>query len=349
MKPRILYLMKILYERTDETRGLSLPEIQAHLEGYGVSSERKSLYRDIAALDEFGFTIGKIPRRPVQYYYSNRLFTTPELLLLIDAVQSSRSITQANSEELISKLKSLISAQQAQDIRSQLHVTGRVKVQNESVFDTLDKIQRAIAQKLDISFHYMRMDSHMQMLPTKSNGDKLRVKTPLFLTYTDEHYYLGVYDEDSHDHLKIYRVDRMDHVLLLDRSPASHKLDPDFDIAEYERRTPGMFDDEPVRITLHVKESLVGSIVDIFGKDDTTSFPIDEDRIWKEDTDRADSDRWAQMSVKAAPSPVLFGKIAQFGGDVRIIGPKKVRRAYETHIASIVRAQQRSDPEPSSI
>lgn len=140
--------MKILYEETDECHGLSLPEIQTRLAGFGITSERKALYRDIAALNEFGFTVGKIAKRPVQYYLSDRLFERSELMLLIDAVQSSRSITQANSEALISKLRSLVSNDQAKDLCSQIHVSGRVKVQNDSVFDALDKQKEGFTSRL---------------------------------------------------------------------------------------------------------------------------------------------------------------------------------------------------------
>lgn len=334
-KPRLLYLMKILYEETDERHGLSLPEIQTRLAGSGITSERKALYRDIAALNEFGFTVGKIAKRPVQYYLSDRLFERSELMLLIDAVQSSRSITQSNSEALISKLRSLVSNDQAKDLCSQIHVSGRVKVQNDSVFDALDKIQHAIADKRDISFRYVRLNSKMDSVPTLSEGEELRIKTPLFLIYTDERYYLGVYDDNSYDNVKIYRVDRMEGVLVLEKSPCAHRLPADFDIASYERRTPGMFDEQPVRVTLLVKEKLVSSIVDLFGKDDTTSSPYEPESASSFSED-IPNDQWAKMSVKVAPSPVFFGKIAQFAGDVRIMAPKRVVERYRTHIESIL-------------
>lgn len=335
-KPRILYLMKILYEQTDENRGLSLPEIQAHLEECGISSERKALYRDIDALNEFGFTIGKIAKRPVQYYFSDRLFERSELMLLIDAVQSSRSITQSNSEELIDKLRSLVSRDQAKTLRSQIHVSGRVKMQNDSIFDALDKIQLAIADRRDISFKYVRLNSKLEEVPTSSNGEEIRIKTPLFLTYADERYYLGVYDEDSYDHVKTYRVDRMANVLVLDDSPVKHKLPTDFDITGYERRTPGMFDEEPARVTLLVKEALVSSIVDLFGRDETTSAPYDGDPTHS-GCENAAAERWAEMTVKVAPSPVFFGKIAQFAGNVRIAGPKRVVERYREHMESVLK------------
>lgn len=335
-KPRIIYLMRILYQETDPTHGLSLPEIQARLEDYGIGSERKALYRDLAALEEFGFAVGKMRTRPVRYYFAERLFDRPELLLLVDAVQSSRSITEANSEELIAKLKRLISIYDAQDVQSQLHVSGRVKMQNESVFETLDQIQRAIAERRDISFAYMRHDADMRLVPTEADGAATRVKTPLFLMYTNEKYYVAVYDERTHDHVRIYRVDRMHNVLLLDASAASHRLGPDFDIAKYERRTPGMFDMEPVRVTLLVAENVVSNIIDLFGVEETTSVRTGTPK----DADDAIQDGpWAQMTVRVAPSPVFFGQIAQFGGAVRIVGPKKVAQGFKDHLRRALDAQ----------
>ena len=46
-KLKIIYLMKILLERTDEKNSITMPEIIDALESYGISAERKSIYSDI--------------------------------------------------------------------------------------------------------------------------------------------------------------------------------------------------------------------------------------------------------------------------------------------------------------
>lgn len=49
-KLKLIYLMKILLERTDETHSITMPEIIEALASYDISAERKSLYNDIENL-----------------------------------------------------------------------------------------------------------------------------------------------------------------------------------------------------------------------------------------------------------------------------------------------------------
>ena len=57
-KPRILYIKKILEERTDEEHPLSTNQILDILKNeYDISAHRVTLTKDIAALQEFGMDI----------------------------------------------------------------------------------------------------------------------------------------------------------------------------------------------------------------------------------------------------------------------------------------------------
>ena len=180
---RILYLLRILKENTGPDNGLSLPRIQEMLLEEGISVERKSLYRDFSALEEFGITIGRLPTRPVTYYLVDRPFEPSQMLLLVDAVQTSKSITKGNSKALVGRLKELVSKREARALESRVHVAGRVKTQNESIFNVLDNIQRALSEKRDLSFKYMRRDVNMRLIETEADGGKMRTRTPLSIIY----------------------------------------------------------------------------------------------------------------------------------------------------------------------
>ncbi len=106
-KIKILYLMKILLERTDEEHGLTLGEITDALAEYGVDAERKTLYDDLEVLRVFGLDIEKQRDKTVRYHVISRTFELPELKLLVDAVQSSKFITRKKSNELIKKSRAL--------------------------------------------------------------------------------------------------------------------------------------------------------------------------------------------------------------------------------------------------
>lgn len=152
-KRKLLYLMQIFLEQTDEWHPLTLHQLQEQLESQGIRVERKTLYDDIEELRAFGMEIIRQPR-PVAYYLAGRLFEMPELRLLVDAVQSSRFITDRKSRQLIGKVESLASRFQAQELQRQVYVTGRIKTMNESIYYNIDGLHDAIARQKQVSFRY---------------------------------------------------------------------------------------------------------------------------------------------------------------------------------------------------
>ena len=68
-KLKLIYLMKILLERTDETHSITMPEIIEALAAYDISAERKSLYNDIENLRVYGLdVIGTQEDRTYSYH-----------------------------------------------------------------------------------------------------------------------------------------------------------------------------------------------------------------------------------------------------------------------------------------
>ncbi|WP_311397037.1 hypothetical protein [Lancefieldella parvula] len=65
-KLKILYVKQILEEETDAEHGLSMRQIIERLEQFDIKAERKSVYRDIEVLREFGCDIRSYQRNPVE-------------------------------------------------------------------------------------------------------------------------------------------------------------------------------------------------------------------------------------------------------------------------------------------
>lgn len=106
---KLLYLAKIMQEETDETHGLTMPEIIEELAKYDIDAQRKSLYQDIAALNDFGYDIVKhMEGYKTLYHMVSREFEIAELKFLVDAIQSSRFMTEKKTKELIEKLETLL-------------------------------------------------------------------------------------------------------------------------------------------------------------------------------------------------------------------------------------------------
>ena len=313
-KLKLLYLMRMLEEETDAERGLTMAQIIGKLEALGISAERKSIYRDIEALREFGVDVRTYQRAPVEYAVEHRAFAFAELQLLVDAVQSSRFLTQRKSDALVEGVKQLASRRQRALLDKRVHVEGRIKMQNESVFGSVDRIQEAIALKRRISFVYFKYDAAKRKA-LQHNGERY-IETPVQLVYAEGYYYLVVFNE-KHDDFANYRVDRMDRIEVLDEPALKNERIATFDARELESRAFGMYSGEPVAATLLVDEEVMGAVIDRFGKD-VESVPTGERR--------------ARVYATVMKSPVLFGWLAQFGGRVRIEKPTALAQEYRAYL-----------------
>ena len=244
-KLKLLYLMRMLQEETDSEQGLTMTQILERLEEEGVMAERKSVYRDIEALREFGLDIRTYQRSPVEYALENRDFALPELLLLVDAVQSSRFLTQRKSDALVRSVKQLASARQRALLDKRLHVEGRIKSQNESVFHNVDRIQEALARRRKITFLYFQYDAAKKKI--LQHDGAFYTETPVQLIYADGFYYLVAYNE-KHGALAHYRVDRMDKIEVTDQPACRNELVAGFDARDLESHAFGMYAGEPVSV-----------------------------------------------------------------------------------------------------
>ena len=104
---KLLYLAKIMLRLTDDEHGLQVEQIINELAKYDIAAERKSIYSDLEALQLFGIDIEKKHiGRYVYYCVGNRNLELAELKLLVDAVQSSKFITEKKSSQLIESIRS---------------------------------------------------------------------------------------------------------------------------------------------------------------------------------------------------------------------------------------------------
>ena len=205
-KLKLLYLIKMLRENTDENHPMSTPDIIKYLENQGIHAERKSIYNDMECLADFGYDVVQVQSRlGGGYYLGSREFELPELKLLVDAVQSSRFITTKKSRELIRKLEQIAGKNDAGKLQRQVYVAGRIKTENESIYYNIDAIHRAIQENRQITFVYLDWNLQKELVP-RPGGDKC--VSPWALIWRDENYYLAAYDSEDRV-IKHYRVDKM--------------------------------------------------------------------------------------------------------------------------------------------
>ncbi|MCL1847723.1 MAG: WYL domain-containing protein [Coriobacteriia bacterium] len=317
-KTKILHLQDILLSETDDEHGLTMPQIIDRLCECGIDAERKAIYDDLEALEAYGLDIIRGRGAGAEYAIGNRQFELPELLLLIDAVQSSRFLTKKKSEALIVKLQRLTSAHHKTLLDKSMHVEGRIKMQNESVYYNIDTIQEAIRNKRKISFRYIGYGFDKQEV-FRRHG-KQYTENPVELVYKDEFYYLITYN-DKHGDFVRYRVDRMHGISETDVPISCQDAIRGFDVQEFVSRAFGMFGGDAVSAVLVVDQALIGPIIDRFGKD-VTFYRVDETS--------------ARVHVHILKSGVFFGWLAQFGTGVVIEGPAHLAAEYKEYLQQIV-------------
>ena len=68
-KLKLLYLVKMFSEETDEAHPLTVARIQEYLSQYKIRADRKTLYADFQSLRNFGYDIRQVKSGNNFYYY----------------------------------------------------------------------------------------------------------------------------------------------------------------------------------------------------------------------------------------------------------------------------------------
>lgn len=317
-KTKILHLMEILLSETDDEHGLTMPQLIERLQDRGIEAERKAIYDDLEALESFGLDIIKGRGAGAEYAIGCRDFELPELLLLCDAVQSSRFLTRKKSDALIVKLQRLTSVHHKDLLAKGMHVEGRIKTQNESIYYNIDAIQEAIRHKRKIEFRYMGYGFDKREV-LRREGRKY-LESPVELVYKDDFYYLITYNGKYSDFVR-YRVDRMVGISESDEAIDCRDAIRGFDVQGFVAQAFGMFGGESVSAVLVVEQGLIGPFMDRFGKEIAFS-RIDEER--------------ARVHVRVLKSGMFFGWLAGFGTEVVIESPEALVREYREYLGGIL-------------
>ena len=318
-KLKLLYLMQILLEQTDEKHILNAIELCEKLESeYGLTCNRKTIYKDVERLRTFGIEIEQIKGDKQGYYVAARGFELPELKLLVDAVQSSKFITKKKSDELIKKLGKLASKEEAKQLERYVFIYNRPKTENETIYYNVDAIYNAIYQNKQISFQYAEWT--VKKTQTLRHDGTRYVLSPWSLTWDDENYYLVAYDESS-KRIKHFRVDKMRDTQVEPVYRQGKEQFEHFDLASYAKKTFGMYGGHDENVTLICKNNLAGVVLDRFGND-IMMHEIDEEHF--------------MASVLVSVSRQFFGWVTGIGKDMHIQSPVSVRKEYQEYMREIM-------------
>ena len=140
------------------------------------------------------------------------------------------------------------------------------------------------------------------------------------LSWDDENYYLVGYDSDA-EQIKHYRVDKMLHIKLSNESRDGKEHFKKLDMADYAKKSFGMFGGKEQTVKLLVKNSLAGVIIDRFGKN-VMLIPTDDEHF--------------TVNVDVHVSRQFLGWVFSLGEDIKIVGPDEVVDEMKKEINRII-------------
>ena len=303
-KAKILYILDYLEKYSHEDHPVRASELISMLErDHNISCERKTIYSDIATLQDFGVDIITLPGKNGGYYIGYRNFEPYELKLLIDAVQSSRYLTQGKSQELIEKLCRQCNIHDASLLKRDVLVSGRVKSMNESIYFSVDAIQNAIAENKQITFRYFDWDMGGKRLYREKNY----TASPYGLCQDNENCYLLAFTQ-RHG-VTSFRVDRMTGISILSEKRLPCPELTGKALYKYANQTFQMFHGQATDVKLRFHRSLLNVVIDRFGKD-IMMIPDGQD--------------YFNFTVRVAVSPMFLSWVIGFGSKAKILYPQSV-------------------------
>ena len=303
-KLKIFYILDYLQKNSHESRPVRAAELIEMLENrHNIHCDRKTVYSDITALIDYGVDIVTKPGKNGGYYIASRNFELPELKLLIDAVQSSRYLTEKKSRELIEKLCNQCNEHDANLMKRNVVVSGRVKSMNETIYYSVDTIQEAISQNRQIGFRYFDWGMDGQ----RKYRDKDYQISPYGLCQDNENCYL--LGHSPRYGVTSYRVDRMSDIQITaePRIPCPELTGKA--LIEHANSLFQMYSGDAVTVKMRFHRDLVNVVIDRFGKE-TMLIP--------------DGDEHFTFTVPVTVSPMFLSWVIGFGKKARIVYPQSV-------------------------
>ena len=324
-KYKLLKILELLRQETDEQHPLPTSQICSKLGEMGISCERRTLTKDIAVLNELGYEVmWNWVGKEKGYYIEDRSFSVPELKILIDAVQAASFVTEKKTAEIVEKVAALGGSHQAELLKENMVCFNTRKHANESILYTVDGIEDAIIRKKKIAFNYFHLNEKAERVyVTTGTGDKKRYYVePVALIFNEDNYYLMAYSSRHPEKTASYRIDRIDHLEVVEESVLSDEALAQINgVAEFTEQAFRMYGGEAEDVVLQFDRKLVEPVFDKFGED-TPMMTV--------------NDNTCAATVHVQISPTFFGWLAQFGNKMHIISPANVIGQYQAHIKNIL-------------
>ena len=306
---RSLFILKYLTEQTDETHLATITNINEYLRQYDLDANRETISECIKELQEVGYDIFCVRSTQNQYYMRERRFNLAEIKLLVDAVQSSRFISEEQSLVLVSKLADLVGSHKREILKRHLYIESRAKTDNAGIIEYVDKIHKAITENKKIKFKYFEYNANKEKV-LRYDGYTYTLSPCVLVWNNDMYYVVGIY-KDKEGFAK-FRIDRMCELIVTDEQGAD--LRADLDMSDFFEKEFSMMNGETCEVELLCENKLMSSIIDKFGDDVKTEI-VDEAHF--------------KAIVDVDLSGNFYGWVFASKGKMQIITPERVKDEFQ--------------------
>lgn len=304
-KQKTLHLLRILFEKTDGEHALTLAELAEELRSAGIESERKSLYRDLAALNDAGFSVGTVRSKETRYYWADRPLKKSDFRLLSNLLRIAPVVPRKRKPELERKLRSLSPHGYRSDAFADLISVIPDSAVTERVYSNVETLFDAICNGFKVRFLY-RASRMMENSPRKKS--RYQTVSPYRMVWHDGYYLVGADEDDS---FVFYRVDRMEEVK---QTPYPTKDlreiggDLDFDLNQYIK---GYFSSlqDPVHMIFRVSDDFLAAAEHYFPPDCVVESAADGSYL---------------LTCDLPADETLFGWLLLHSEDIRLLYPASV-------------------------
>lgn len=316
-------------------------------EDYGISAERRSVYRDIDAINEAvllaheeAFDIEEA-RELVEsgqrtivydaaskgYYYDNVFCDFDDIRLAAEAIYSAKFIDKASADRLVKELIfQNISIHQQADIKDDIFVSDRVRTANKHLWKTIETIREAMRNRdkddIDdakkykhrpeqISFQYLTHSLGNVNNEIERGRGAEYIVSPYKLMFSDGNFYLLAYNAKSkRNKVLTYRVDRMRNVKRIKGSEREGWEEvKQIDLETYTQTHFNMFAGDSELVTIRFTNDLLDSIIDRFGTKNARYVSYDKNHF--------------TVTTRIHLSNPFYGWVFAFGNKAKIIGSQR--------------------------
>lgn len=316
LKDRLLVLLRILQDHTDDETWLTTAEIRALMEAEGQDGCIRTLRKNVAVLQDCGYEISVRERNgmPTEYAYLGRKLSMPDLQILVDAVSAAQFIPQKRSEELIAELSVMAGPSHVQELRPQILVSEHVKAKNKNMIYTVQEIRRAIDRNKKIRFRYLEYNTDKkQVRKHEGTDEEWYTVSPYATVWNDDRYYLVGWS-DKREKVVVFRIDRME---VPKQLPNKRVPEPEgFDVRDYTDKVFRMYGGPEERVTLRCNMEILDQVIDRFG----------------DGIDIKPGKKHFTVTVPVSLSTTFYAWVFQFVGKMSIVSPEYVREAYAGYL-----------------